>query len=110
VATAVGRRPLSPPLPHAPRAPLSPSPDVAQCGWVPDVSWPAQGQKHGFVAARPHLRVSSQFAHVPFFAVLSLACLSQLRWHKYINLGHSFILLSDARIYRTNFILAQDFY
>ena len=45
-----------------------------------------------------------------FFAVLSLVRLSQLRWHKYVNLGHNFILLSDARIYRTNFILAQYFY
>ena len=45
-----------------------------------------------------------------FFAVLSLVRLSQLRWRKYINLGHSFILLSDARIYRTNFIPAQYFY
>jgi hypothetical protein len=45
VAAAASRGPLSPPLPRAPRTiSLSPSPDVAQCGWVLTMALPAQGR------------------------------------------------------------------
>ena len=77
-------------------------------------SRPCRGRRRGRrMASWPLVLIFEFHLSLPmclFFALLSLVRLSQLRWHKYINLGHSFILLSDAHIYRTHFIPAQYFY